>query len=186
MCNRKHRQNCHAYAGWALALALGFSPAATPAEASSTPTKAAAPIAAPIAAPVAAASVRVGDAYSYPTPAPGVPAAGYLTLRNIGKQADQLWSVTSPEIDRIEIHRMTMRSGVMEMRALDQPLALAYNKTVQLAPGGLHLMLYAPKSPLQVGQVIPLTLRFAKSAPVHTKIIVRERPVEESHDHSHH
>lgn len=180
MPNRNQPPARAAFVGLALALALGLSPAAAWAQANSkAPAKA--------SAKAATTSLRVRDAFSYPTPAPGVPAAGYLTLVNTGKKGDQLLSVTSPVIDRIEIHRMTMRSGVMEMRALDKPLALAANKTVLLAPGGLHLMLFAPKAPLRVGEQVPLTLHFAKSAPVQTQIIVRERPVEEAeHDHSHH
>ena len=85
---------------------------------------------------------------------------GFLTLTNKGA-ADRLLSVATPAAEAVEIHVMAMEGDVMKMRQLDA-LALAPGQTVELKPGGYHLMLMGLKAPLQVGDQFPLTLKFEK------------------------
>ena len=61
---------------------------------------------------------------------------------------------------------MAMKDGVMTMRPLDSGLTIEPGKTVKLAPGGYHLMLFDLKSPLKLGEKIPLTLDFEKAGKV--------------------
>jgi copper(I)-binding protein len=61
---------------------------------------------------------------------------------------------------------MAMKNGVMTMRALDKGLAIEPGKTVKLAPGGYHLMLFDLKNPLKQGDKVPLTLEFEKAGNV--------------------
>ena len=60
---------------------------------------------------------------------------------------------------------MAMDNGVMKMRALPQ-LPLPAGKTVELKPGGYHLMLMDLKAPLakDASVALTLTLRDAKGA----------------------
>ncbi len=46
---------------------------------------------------------------------------------------------------------MAMNNGVMTMRPLDKGLLIDPGKTVKLAPGGSHLMLFDLKKPAQAG-----------------------------------
>jgi copper(I)-binding protein len=66
---------------------------------------------------------------------------------------------------------MAMEGNVMKMRQIDR-LALPAGKTVQLSPGGYHLMLLGLKAPLKAGDSFPLTLKFEKAGEVTVKVRV--------------
>lgn len=83
--------------------------------------------------------------------------AAYMDLQSAGDAA--LTSASSPVAESVEIHTMSMQQGVMQMRMLDK-LPLPAGKTVQLAPGGVHLMLFGLKQPLQQGTQVALVLHF--------------------------
>lgn len=127
---------------------------------------------------VAAGSIQIEHAYSYPTPAPGVPGVGFLTVTNTGSKADQLLSIESPLVQRIEIHQMRINDGVMQMRAMQGGVAVPAGKSVTFAPGGLHLMLFAPTTPLVVNMRVPVTLHFKYAGTVQAVLIVQPRESE--------
>jgi copper(I)-binding protein len=52
------------------------------------------------------------------------------------------------------------------MRPLDKGLVIEPGKTVKLAPGGYHLMLFDLKSPLKQGDKVPVMLEFEKAGKV--------------------
>lgn len=137
----------------------------------------------------APSAITVASPYSHPTAAPGVPGVGFFTLTNTGSQPDRLLKVESPRAGRVEIHESKMANGVMQMRALGDGLALPSGKPVALAPGGVHLMLFALPQPLKLGEEVPLTLTFERAGPLKTSLKVEPRaakPAAESEDHSHH
>jgi len=137
----------------------------------------------------AAGPISVSQSYSHPTAAPGVPGVGFLTLTNAGKKPDRLLSVSSPAAGTVEIHQSGVVNGVMQMRAITDGLALPAGKTVALAPGGLHLMLFDLRAPLVEGQEVPVTLNFANAGAVTTALTVKPRdsaPAAEPEDHSQH
>ncbi len=86
--------------------------------------------------------------------------AAYMTLR--GTQNLTLTHVKANITDAIEIHEMKIEEGIMKMRQL-KSLALPKNKAVELAPGGMHLMLFNLKQPLQAGNKVTFELCFADS-----------------------
>jgi hypothetical protein len=81
--------------------------------------------------------------------------AAYLELRSA--TGATLTKAESPAAASVEIHTMFMNNGVMQMRRLEK-LALPAGETVKLAPGGMHLMLFGLKKPLQKGEQVALTL----------------------------
>jgi periplasmic copper chaperone A len=72
-------------------------------------------------------------------------------------QGGKLLSVSSPVAGVAEIHEMAMDGTTMRMRALPS-LELPAGKTVELKPGGFHLMLMDLKQQLKAGDSVPLTL----------------------------
>jgi hypothetical protein len=84
--------------------------------------------------------------------------------------------ITSPVADRVEIHEMKMNSEIMTMRAIPS-LPLDAGKTVQLAPGGFHIMLFGLRQQLKAGDSIPLTLMIEDSqkrrTPVNVKAVAK-------------
>lgn len=69
----------------------------------------------------------------------------------------RLVGVQSPAAGSMEIHFMRMNHGVMEMREV-KALPLPKGKTVKLAPGGFHLMLFDLKQPFKTGATVPIKL----------------------------
>jgi periplasmic copper chaperone A len=124
-----------------------------------------------LVSPVRAQQVKAGDlvitqAWSRATPGGAKVAGGYLTIENRGSTADRLIGGSGDITDRIEVHEMTTSNGVMTMRALDKGLVIKPGKTVKLAPGGYHLMMFDLKSPLKQGDKMPVTLEFEEAGKV--------------------
>lgn len=98
---------------------------------------------------------------------PGQPVGGgYLTIKNTGKADDMLVSVASPVAGTVEMHEMAIQGEVMRMRKLDTGIAIPAGKTVELTPGGLHLMFMKVKEPFKQGGKVPVTLTFEKAGKV--------------------
>ena len=131
-----------------------------------------------LAAPARADEVKAGDlvitqAWSRATPNGAKIGGGYLTIENKGAVADRLTSVSADIAGKVEVHEMAMNNGVMTMRALDNGLAIDPGKTVKLAPGGYHLMMFDLKSPLKQGDKLPVTLEFEKAGKVTVSLDVQ-------------
>lgn len=93
---------------------------------------------------------------------PGQPvAAAYGTIKSGTRLT--LSGVSTPAAKRCEIHQMKTEGGVMKMRALKE-LTLGGGKPVELAPGGLHLMLFDLEKPLPPGATVPLTFTFRRKS----------------------
>ena len=69
----------------------------------------------------------------------------------------RLVSASSPLAGVVEMHEMAMDGNVMKMRAVTA-LDLPAGKTVELKPGGYHLMLLDLKQELKAGETVPVTL----------------------------
>jgi copper(I)-binding protein len=135
-------------------------------------------VAAVIAAPAHAQEVKAGDlvitqAWTRATPNGAKIGGGYLTIENKGTAPDRLIGGSADVAGKIEVHEMAMKDGVMKMRALDQGLTIDPGKTVKLAPGGYHLMMFDLKGPLKQGDTLPITLKFEKAGEVKVSLAVQ-------------
>ena len=83
-------------------------------------------------------------------------------------QGAKLVGLSSPVAGVAEVHAMKMEGDIMKMRALSA-LDLPAGQTVQLKPGGYHIMLMDLKQPLPKGSSVPLTLRFQDAQGVESK-----------------
>jgi periplasmic copper chaperone A len=131
-----------------------------------------------LAAPAFADEVKAGDlvitqAWSRATPGGAKIGGGYLTIENKGSAPDRLIGAAGEVAGKIEVHEMAMNNGVMTMRPLDNGLTIEPGKTVKLAPGGYHLMMFDLKSPLKQGDKVPLTLEFEKAGKVTVSLDVQ-------------
>ena len=70
----------------------------------------------------------------------------------------RLVSAKSPVAGVVEIHEMAMEKDVMKMRALPNGLELPAGKSVELKPGGYHVMLMDLKQQVKEGDTVPITL----------------------------
>ena len=116
-------------------------------------------------------SVRVSEAWARAT-GPNTPVGmAFITLTNSAGEADRLVSAGSPAAAKVEFHRHVHADGSMKMQRQDS-IELAPGVTIRFSPGGLHVMLDGLKDRLAAGQSVPLTLTFAKSAPLTVSVTV--------------
>jgi len=104
--------------------------------------------------------------WSRATPGGAKVAGGYMKITNDGKEADRLVGGSVPFAGRFEIHEMAMDGGVMKMRELPKGVEIKPGETVELKPGGYHLMFMDLKSGLKQGQTVKGTLVFEKAGKV--------------------
>jgi copper(I)-binding protein len=126
----------------------------------------------------ALAQVRVDGAWARPTVPGQQGGGGFLSLTSSG--GDRLIGGSTPLAQRFELHTMAMKGDVMEMRQIDA-IELPAGKTVELKPGGLHVMFIGLKQPLALGTRVPVTLRFEKAGEVQVEFEVASRPAPAAH-----
>jgi periplasmic copper chaperone A len=131
-----------------------------------------------IAAPARADEVKAGDlvitqAWSRATPNGAKIGSGYFTVENKGSAPDRLVGVSADVAGKVEVHEMATNNGVMTMRPVEKGLTIDPGKTIKLAPGGYHLMMFDLKSPLKQGDALPVTLEFEKAGKVKISLDVQ-------------
>lgn len=101
------------------------------------------------------AQVQVADPWVRATVAQQRATGAFMRLT--AAQDARLIAAQSPAAKIVEIHEMKMEGEVMKMRAIDA-LDLPAGKTVELKPGGYHVMLIDLNAQLKEGDSVPLTL----------------------------
>lgn len=126
-------------------------------------------------APVAAKAgdITIEQPWSRATPGGAKVGGGYVRITNTGKEPDRLIGGTFPLAGRVEVHEMAMDGTVMRMKPVEGGLAIAPGATVELKPGGYHLMFMDLKEPLKDGQSVKGTLVFEKAGTVAVEYAVR-------------
>ena len=116
-----------------------------------------------LAQPATTAPVKVEAAWVRAS-VPGQAGTGAF-MRLTASEPMTLVGLTTPAAGVAEVHEMKLDGDVMRMRAIPS-LALPAGKTVELRPGGYHLMLMDLKAPLKPETQVPMTLvlRDAKGA----------------------
>lgn len=91
--------------------------------------------------------------------------AVYVVLRNTGSAADRLTAITTPAAATAQLHESRLDGDVMKMEAVES-LDIAPAGTVEMKPGGLHIMLMGLAKPLAEGQSIAMVFHFERSGDV--------------------
>lgn len=120
-----------------------------------------------VAARAGGPSIRVGDLtveapWLRATPGGAQVAGGYVRIVNRGTAPDRLVGATMALAQRGEVHEMTNEKGVMKMRPVEG-LTIAPGASVDLKPGGYHLMFLGLKEGLKQGQSVKGSLVFEKA-----------------------
>jgi copper(I)-binding protein len=103
-------------------------------------------------APVEGLSIR-GAEFRPPLGSSGVGAA-YFVIRSA--TSDRIVAVSSSAADAVEIHSSVTERGMMSMTRLAS-VSLPAGKTVEFAPGGMHLMIFSPRLN-EVAAEFPITI----------------------------
>ena len=114
---------------------------------------------------------------------PNQPVAGaFMTVTNTTDAADRLLGAASTVAGRVEIHEMALQGDVMKMRALEAGLDVPAGETVELKPGGFHVMMFDLSDALKEGDTIDLTLEFANAGKVAVPVTVYGKSAKNMHD----
>lgn len=113
-----------------------------------------------------AGSLTISQPWTRATPKGAPVAGGYLRIANGGTSADRLIGTSFDIASKGEVHEMSMDNGVMRMRELPKGLEIPAGGTVELKPGGYHLMFVGLKEQVNPGQKIKGTLVFEKAGSV--------------------
>lgn len=95
----------------------------------------------------------------------GETTAAYMNIRNTGPEADTLLKASCDAAMMVQVMETNMEGDVMSMRETPG-IELPAGTTVELKPGGYHVMLMGLKQELKVGASISITLEFAKAGKV--------------------
>lgn len=109
------------------------------------------------AAAMAQSTVDIKDPWVRATVAQQKATGAFMHLT--AKSDSKLVEAKSPVAGVVEIHEMAMDNNVMKMRQIPG-LALPAGKTVELKPGGYHVMLLDLKAQVKEGDTVPVTLVF--------------------------
>jgi hypothetical protein len=108
--------------------------------------------------------VDVSDAVVTLPAVPRRPGAAYFTLRT-NNDPMRIVSVSSPKVERIELHETVEANGVSRMVRLENSSFPATGE-LEFKPGGRHAMLFGVDSSVKQGGAIPLTFTFDPAPPV--------------------
>ena len=116
--------------------------------------------------------------------------AGYVKFTNTSNKDVEFHRFTSPVYDSVEMHITENKSGSAKMKQIKKLLVPA-NSSIELKPGGAHLMLIGPRRDVKTGEKVlmiaqdSLERRFMLTF---TVVDLRQDNAQKSHehDHSHH
>ena len=113
----------------------------------------------PASASTAATAITVEHGWVRWLPA-GLPAAGYVVIRNGGGKPLELTGADSADYGMAMLHRSMRKDGKDTMQRVDA-IAVPAHGSVALSPGGYHLMLMNPKHAIAPGDSVHLSLHFS-------------------------
>ena len=122
-----------------------------------------------------AGDIEITGAFARAT-LPNQPAGGgFMTITNNGTEDDRLIAVETAVAGTSGIHEMSTDGEVMRMRELPDGLEIPAGETVNLEPGGYHLMLMGLNMPLVEGEKFVVTLTFEKAGTVEVTLDIGPR-----------
>ena len=124
-----------------------------------------------IASHVAAQTITISNPWARATVQGQKATGAFMTVTS--KENSKLVAASTPVAGIVEIHEMKMDKDVMKMSALPNGLDLPAGKSVDLKPGGFHIMLMDLKMPLNKDIAVPLTLTFQDATGKRTQQVVQ-------------
>jgi hypothetical protein len=118
-------------------------------------------------------AIEIGQPWARATPPTAESGGGFLVITNTGTTPDRLIAVKSPAADKVEIHEMKMDGNIMRMREVEKGIEIPPGATVELKPGGFHVMFMGLKAPFAKDAKVPLTLVFEKAGSIDVDLMVQ-------------
>jgi copper(I)-binding protein len=116
--------------------------------------------------------IEIRQPWTRATPSTAQAGGGFLVITNTGTAPDRLIAAKSPVAERVDVHEMKMDGNVMRMRAVEKGIEIPPGGTVELKPGGFHVMFAGLKAPFAKDSKVPLTLVFEKAGSIDVELPV--------------
>ncbi|AXS39587.1 copper chaperone PCu(A)C [Breoghania sp. L-A4] len=111
-------------------------------------------------------AIKLETPWTRATPGAAKAGGGFMTITNTGTEPDRLVTGASPRAAKVEFHEMSVNDGIMVMREVDGGIEIPAGATVELKPGGTHVMYMGIESPFKMGETVPTTLTFEKAGTI--------------------
>jgi periplasmic copper chaperone A len=131
---------------------------------------------------VTVGSLKISAAWARATPKGASIGGGYMKITNSGAAPDRLVGGSIDAANRFEVHEMSMDNGVMKMRPVSKGLEIKPGQTVELKPGGYHVMFVGLKQQLKQGDHFNAQLMFEKAGKVDVDFAVEGIGTKIGHD----
>jgi len=115
---------------------------------------------------VTAGSLKISTPWTRATPKGAGVGGGYMKITNTGAAPERLVSGSADVSSRFELHEMSMDNGVMKMRPVVKGIEIKPGETIELKPGGYHVMFLGLKKSFTQGEHVKATLAFEKAGKV--------------------
>lgn len=119
--------------------------------------------------------ISINEAWGRPSPRSAANAAFYMNIQNHGPEMVSLLGADIKICGSTELHESIIdENGVMRMEQIDR-IVIPAGSTVQLKPGGLHIMCIERQAELQPGDSINITLEFLNLAFFAVEATIRDQ-----------
>ena len=119
--------------------------------------------------------ITINDSWGRPSPGSAANAAFYMSIHNNGSEVEELVAADVDICDQIELHESRIDdNGVMSMRHIEK-IIIPPGETIDLEPGGLHIMCISRQADLAPGDEIPIRLQFANFGDLTVEAEIREQ-----------
>ena len=108
--------------------------------------------------------------------------AAFVMIHNHSDNPKTLISASSKNYKMVHIHQSEEKDGIATMSMVEQ-IQIPAGGMLTMKPGGLHIMLMGPKTPVNIGDEIPVTLNFEDGTSVELKALVKKRHAHTQHTH---
>lgn len=128
--------------------------------------------------------LSISDAWVREAPPHAEISAAYLTLHNHSNRLLRLTQGSSPQFQKLEFHGSRIVNGQVRMRRMRE-LSIPAHGSLELKPGGDHLMLIKPLQALKAGDKIDLTLKSSDDQAFTVQAPIRNALEEDKASHHH-
>lgn len=130
-------------------------------------------------------SLSIKHPWSRETSAGQSVGGGFMFVTNTSAKPDKLVSASTKVAREVQLHTMSMDGGIMRMRQVNGGIDVPAKGTLELKPGGYHLMFMGIKRPLKKDERFPVTLKFQNAGTLKVHFAVQAvgstGPIETDH-----
>jgi copper(I)-binding protein len=130
-------------------------------------------------------SLSIKHPWSRETSAGQSVGGGFMVVTNTSAKPDKLVSATTTVATEVQLHTMSMDGGIMRMRQVSGGIDVPSKGTLELKPGGYHLMFMGLKRPLKKDERFPVMLKFQNAGTLKVQFAVQAvgstGPIEADH-----